>query len=464
MITPRFTIKQDESFVIVILHVPYIKISNSQFFIEGTEFKFYIKPYYLRLNFSQEIEENGKEKATYNVDKGDVTVYVPKKNEGEYFEDLEITSKLLAPKEPKVNTGLIEDLTEESDDEVEWNWEQEVPKEPEFSGIKYGFNNRHSQFYGRFLSEYPDLLCNKQPEESTNLERRQQVISQVIETFDMEHYLCDFLEGKELPPVFIPLYRKSDDWIKNLNELILQFPRQQLLINNSDVPRCLYGIADILFAFAYDHIINEGEDSPESCWNICRLSSQLSWLYNPESIQDTVYLNFLQALTFPLYRNFGFCKLVMDEVKYIVLKGKPLIYQCLLKVYSLFLKHEFYHLHNTTFIKDYILFVQQLRPNHIEQLHLALQTVDMKKTDLPLPLDEFEGYCNDNISSSETETESEMYSDEDSTDDENSNDDEDSDDILNEAKVLRVYENDLSSRMASLTVGNPTTQPLIVEI
>lgn len=57
MITPKFGLSQDDNHLIVHIRLPYVKITNSQFYIEKNTFKFYLKPYLLTLNFEQSLKE-----------------------------------------------------------------------------------------------------------------------------------------------------------------------------------------------------------------------------------------------------------------------------------------------------------------------------------------------------------------------------------------------------------------------
>lgn len=79
MIIPIFEVKQDEEFVTVEMRVPHLKVSSFDFYIDKTTFKFYGKPYFLRLVFTKELVEDGREKASYDVSTGLLTVNLPKK-------------------------------------------------------------------------------------------------------------------------------------------------------------------------------------------------------------------------------------------------------------------------------------------------------------------------------------------------------------------------------------------------
>lgn len=49
MITPAFDLSQDPEYLILNIRVPYTRTSEFDLYIDGTDFKFYAKPYFLRL-------------------------------------------------------------------------------------------------------------------------------------------------------------------------------------------------------------------------------------------------------------------------------------------------------------------------------------------------------------------------------------------------------------------------------
>jgi protein SHQ1 len=91
MLTPSFALSQDAEFVRVVVRVPHVKTEDMEFYIVGNEFKFYCRPYYLRLTFDQYahprradrvaatyaircVVEDGRETATYDWSSGEATV------------------------------------------------------------------------------------------------------------------------------------------------------------------------------------------------------------------------------------------------------------------------------------------------------------------------------------------------------------------------------------------------------
>ena len=98
MTTPSFKISQDKEYIYIDINVPYIRISNCDFYIEETLFSFYCKPYFLKLHLPKPIVDDDRAKAVYNLEEDNGTIHVtaPKKTPGEHFEDLQMLTKLLS--------------------------------------------------------------------------------------------------------------------------------------------------------------------------------------------------------------------------------------------------------------------------------------------------------------------------------------------------------------------------------
>lgn len=48
MITPAFELSQDSDFLTLVVRVPYTRTSEFDVYVDGEDFKFYAKPYFLR--------------------------------------------------------------------------------------------------------------------------------------------------------------------------------------------------------------------------------------------------------------------------------------------------------------------------------------------------------------------------------------------------------------------------------
>lgn len=457
MITPKFTVTQDDTFIILTLHVPYLKITEMEMFIEGAQFKFYLKPYYLRLTFSHELVENGEEKAQYSVDTGDLVMKLPKATKGQHFEDLEMISKLLANKPVAASTPGIEVLSsaeggeegegsneEEEFLDEEFNWEiEQTEVSPIISNIKYGFANQHSEIFGRLMPEYPYVIDNKDPESCTPGERRELCNADCTQSFNIQHYIADTVDDTLINDIigYSPWYRSpakrcvsseqglSDAFIdlkihsieqftEEERELLMSLPRKPLMLDKPEHQLALLGVVDILFGYCYDHRITYGEPCVESPWNICKLSTQLSWLSAPTSLHQSIITSYTRALSYPLFRNYNLAQIVYEDVVTILSKGRHVVLRCFLMIYDILRKHDYYYLLNIAYIQDYCIWLQSIKDNKIERLHQAVRGVSVSKGDLvTLNLVELEEivdqiHGDDEESSSESEySESSEYTD-----------------------------------------------------
>ncbi|XP_037535069.1 protein SHQ1 homolog [Nematolebias whitei] len=214
MITPAFDLSQNPEHLIFSIRVPYTRTSEFDLFIDGTDFKFYAKPYFLRLTLPGRIVEDGREKATFDIDNGLFTLQVPKETPGEHFEGLQMLTSLLAPRGSRSARPLVEDVSvgacsegarddeEEDEEEFDWQVEQEVyteRSEEELSVLhKYGFGNRRSGVFARLQEELSDVIDLKNPEGTSAAERRRARLEAEASAFSPDHYLADLYEDDEI--------------------------------------------------------------------------------------------------------------------------------------------------------------------------------------------------------------------------------------------------------------------------
>ena len=101
MLTPRFKLDQDEKFLHVTIYAPFTHIDKTEVFMDEDEFRFFSKPYYLRLHLPGEVIENDEASATWDAETSSFIVKCPKKTPGEAFSGLEMITELLTPKGEK---------------------------------------------------------------------------------------------------------------------------------------------------------------------------------------------------------------------------------------------------------------------------------------------------------------------------------------------------------------------------
>ncbi|KAF9302251.1 Hsp90 cochaperone shq1 [Mortierella antarctica] len=214
MITPVFNVTQDDDYVTIVINAPHIKTQDVDFFVEGQEFKFYLKPYFLRLTFPGNIVEDDRAKATYDVGKGQMTVVLAKEEPGQFFPDLDMLTKLLVrkgdlsekSKADQIKRPLIEVMSKgdtlegthlEKDEDFDWQLPQQINQEI-FSEVRYGFNNRYSGFFTHVTETANDVLDVYDPEHATLEVRRENRIQRENDKFDDEYYMSDFMIEEEI--------------------------------------------------------------------------------------------------------------------------------------------------------------------------------------------------------------------------------------------------------------------------
>lgn len=121
------------------------------------------------------------------------------------------------------------------------------------------------------------------------------------------------------------------------------------------------GLVDLMFAYAYNHRITEGDNNVESVWCIGRISPTLSSLEQFTVLKDVLISSYRRALTYPLYRNLSLCEKVLQDV-YIMFKlGKRAILKALLDMKNLFDHHDVYYVYSKIYLDDYCVWIQHAK-------------------------------------------------------------------------------------------------------
>lgn len=311
--------------------------------------------------------ENGDEKASYNVALGEMTVWIPKQEKGQHFPDLDMLATLLEPKK-KAMPGLIQvlDSSEESqgkeEEEICWDFPQTLASES--SCARYGFNNQYSGFFSNFqpgqILQMLDVSC---PESSSNEEREREKIIIENESFNEDHYICDFVdEGGLIQQIINQDFDFSllSQFTEELNKKIIDLGNRDYIIENNS--KSIYlGLIDILLAFLYDYRVTEREGNSESAWTICKISSTLSSLQSFSSLKD-VLLSFLRrSLCFPIYRNWLLSVKIIKDLVCVLKEGKKVVLHLLMTLKDIIDRDEYKYCLSRIYITDYCIWIQRGR-------------------------------------------------------------------------------------------------------
>ncbi|XP_022600978.1 protein SHQ1 homolog isoform X1 [Seriola dumerili] len=418
MITPAFDLSQDSDYLILSIRVPYTRTSEFDLFIDGTDFKFYAKPYFLRLTLPGRIVEDGREKAKFDIDKGLFTLRVPKETAGEHFEGLQMLTSLLAPKGSRSAKPLVEDLStgcsesagdDEEDDEEEFDWqvEQEMymeSSEEELRALqKYGFGNQRSGVFARLQEELSDVIDIMNPEGTTAAERRQARLEAEAASFSPDHYLADLFEDDEVKGLlkFRPWWTKLSpsteqegeaavSFTNDEKEQLRKFTNRSYLLDKTSRHHAWLSLVDVLLAYSYEMRSTEGEHNVESPWTIRKLSGTLCWLETYSSLQEVLVSFARRVLCYPLYRHFALVSAAVRDTTKIFQSGKACVLKCLLDIHKVFRENDPAYILNDLYVTDYCIWIQRVKSKKVTAFAAMLQKASLQKKDLELELEELE--------------------------------------------------------------------------
>ncbi|XP_066470893.1 protein SHQ1 homolog [Tiliqua scincoides] len=422
MITPAFELSQDSGFLTIVIKVPYARVSEFDVYFEGKEFKFYAKPYFLRLALPGKIVEDGREKASYD-DKGVFTIHLPKETPGEYFDGLDMLTALLAPKKSRSAKPLVEEMgaehegEEEEEEEFDWEVEQtpydESQDNPLSSCCSYGFGSLKSGVFRRLQDELNEVIDLKNPDVTPATERREKRLAAEAAKFDSDHYLADFFEDEAVhhllkyQPWWVKAYAKKMasqensslhegsqtavvSFAEDEKEQLRKFTNRTYLLDKRACHQVYLSLVDILLAYCYEVCATEGEHNVESSWNIRKLSSTLCWLESFTSVSEVLVSFGRRVMCYPLYRHFSLVVQALNDTVMILQLGKSAVLKCLLEVHKIFRENDPAYILNDLYITDYCIWIQKAKSKKLAALAECVQKAKLSKASLGFELEELE--------------------------------------------------------------------------
>ncbi|ODQ67219.1 box H/ACA snoRNP assembly protein Shq1 [Nadsonia fulvescens var. elongata DSM 6958] len=444
MITPLFQVRQDDEFVYIDIKAPHIRAPNIEMVVDKDLFIFSLHPYYLRLRFPHKVLDDERANASYDLGKSTVAVKLPKENKGEEFEDLDMTSKLLARSTNVSEIGtssapLIEEMNQSEPEESmerrkeifeqaeEFNWElpQDIPADPKlFFQANYGFDDKYNGIIGVSLSNGNDINEVYDIEKLKAEERKLQRIANENERFDIEYYLADLFDNPMIEEILewkSPYTVEFLKWQKSLQvssetpssanvypvkfsteeqTKMTELPKKTYILTN---PKYTYlNVISILFAYAYDNRTTNGDSSVESPWTIGKITPLFSCLDASQyTLAEIVKVCSRRALCFPLYRHWELIQKCWDDVYYILRQGKRGILRVLLKLRQIFGFHDVYYVYNKIWLDDYAIWIQYANDTVIRSLAHELRKFKVEKDDMEMDLVDYEELARESMQDQE---------------------------------------------------------------
>ncbi|KAJ7881388.1 SHQ1 protein-domain-containing protein [Mycena olivaceomarginata] len=409
MITPRFECQQTEESIIIKIYCPSIRAADVETHVDDTLFTVHINPYFLRLNFSYPIVEDEQSTAKYDPSSGYLTVTLTKEVKGQVFPDLDLLSKLLAPR-PSQPAPLIEVIGQEEDDatddlvaqtnalsleqdeillaaENDWQIPQEIPTaDPPISTSltqTYGFLNLHSGYF-KHVGHTENETC-------TVRERRLKRWKHEDEKWDEEHYMADYADDEYIQELIIwenpRLFDSSPFQFTDAENLaLLNLPRKEYLTDTRQTKNLYLTLVTILFSYAYETRTTQGDSTPESAWTICSLVPAFSALDSPPYSAPTTSSAtptsppILSPL--PLLPSLSLLCAGRNraDVAALFLLGKRTILRVLLETKFILDHHEVYYVYSKIWLEDFCVWVQSFASDDtLREIGAALQSLQVPK-------------------------------------------------------------------------------------
>jgi len=417
MLTPRFSLAQTEEFLTVTIYAPFTHIDQTEIFMDECDFRFFSKPYYLRLHLPGPVTESEAASGSWDADSSSFVVKCPKVNVGEDFVGLDMLTQLLTPKgETEVRSkvevigGDDEENSDEDDVEVDWYYEQKLPEDekgPVMGCDGYGFAFKHSGVYKSLLAEFGEIVDLVDPDNLTQGEREEARKERELSDFNSDHYLCDLYDSvdevEECLAYKSPLLAcvTSPDMSGPLSvdpahpclaftateqEQLLSLPTKQVVVPPSLLPSVHLGLADLLYGYSYSTRVL-GQDCVETGWCCTKLSSSLSCLARFTSPKQLVVTGIRRALCYPLYRHWDLAIASWRDVVLLLKLGKAAILKSLLSIMPAMNSTPGHYIFNQLYLSDYTIWVQTLPESHMVALAGAIARVLDKVTKEEIGLD-----------------------------------------------------------------------------
>lgn len=423
MLTPTFDLSQNDEFLIISIQLPYAKISEIDIHYEDTDFIFYSKPYYLRLNLPGKVLYSVEPTFHYDVEKKVLTVKAEKAERGQLFEGLDLITKLLAPKKNKFTASPMIEVIEgtenshcDDEEEIDWSLDQKPCEELNvfnIHGDQCGFANSYSFSVFKMKEETKEIFDLEDPQGKQLSLRREERLKAESNHFDEDHYIADLYHDEEIQqllkyrPEWEDLYDKiqSDSTINSPDDIVQftykekerlqKLPNKEYILEKNQVKVALLSLIDIVFAYAFNKRTTEGENTVESGWTINKLGATLSWVETFSSVHEVAVTCIRRSLCYPLFRHFELSVTVLDDVRKIFLLGRKYVIKCLLEIHEMFCSSEPRYILNDLFITDYCVWMQTKRCSSKQLASLAntLEKILLTKGDIGFNLVDVESFA-----------------------------------------------------------------------
>lgn len=325
MITPFFTINQDDEFIFIDVKISHIRFNsqNIEMIVDNELFIFSLSPYYLRIRLPFACVDDERSHAQFDSKSECVKIKIPKLNKGEFFPDLDLSSKLLARSTNGQEEAALKEIGEVEGDASQtakntiskpliqeldvdnniasnpgklekdiaegerFNWEvaQTMPEEPNdenshinITKVKYGFNNEYESIIGVSIANGNDINELGDPEATPAIDR---IIERLIKEnikFDPEYYAADYIMEKFPSPDDDKMFAELIEWKSPVTKKVMKWYKAQKELPEEDKEQIMQ--------------VEFSKDEQEKMLNLPRKTYLINDSYKPQLLALSVSLLF----------------------------------------------------------------------------------------------------------------------------------------------------------------------------
>lgn len=339
MITPHFTITQDDEFIHLVVKISSIRFSAAgmELVVQENLIVFYLSPYYLRLRFPHNLVDDERAKAEYKASDETINIQIPKENKYEFFENLDLPTTLLAREGDILGADNIEKsnaieqqkgpliqevsssstVTNETSFEQhelknaaeKFNWEiEQKVNSNDLLRTKYGFNDVYDTIIGVSQQRGNDINELYDPEHTSSNDRVGERLTKENAKFDPDYYISEYMTNKHgneeelelngirqllvyTPPIideYLKWYNTSKGPDETSGDMPIEFNEKEQKQMQNDLPKKSYlvenvkqsyiTIINLLASYLFEQVENECTHNTESPWTIGIMTPQISSL------------------------------------------------------------------------------------------------------------------------------------------------------------------------------------------
>lgn len=382
--------------------------------------------------------------AKYDPSSGYLTISLTKEDKGQDFKDLDLLTKLLAPRKTSMGPTIemvssqdteeselvsgIDNLSLEKNEilqaaENDWQLPQNLSTDApllETSLQKfYGFlNSYHGYFVHVTHTENEVNELGDDTEKLSLSERRRRRIRHENDKWDPEYYMADYADDEHIQDL-LKWEISTEEVIYTEQETLamLRLPRKEYLTTPIQTHFLYLTLVTLLFSYAYESRTSRHDPTPESAWTICSLTPAFSALdppnpelpYSPVAVLNlntfssqeliaTFIPSYRRSLAFPLYRSFALAEACRFDVAQLLLRGKRTVIRCLLEMKHILDHHEVYYVYSKVWVDDFCSWTQASASDEVlNDLGNILEKTKVKKDVIGWDLEKLEAATHDAI-------------------------------------------------------------------